>query len=113
MLYMPHQERVLLSSNVVVVFGMMDALTLMKLKLPVVTTTGGSNSFDPAWLNRFRKPITIVPDASGDDKASFDLAARLGWRGKILRLSYDEQVKDPADFAQHGRLKELQEALGG
>ena len=112
MLYAPAQNWVQ-SSILFVVFGMMDALTLSLLDFPVVTTTGGSNSFDSSWLNGFRKPITIVPDASGDDKAAIDLAARLGWRGSILRLSYDEQVQDPADYAEYGRLGELKEALGG
>lgn len=111
MLFVPNWSILLSAMNVAVVFGMMDALTLSMLGISVVTTTGGSNSFNPSWLNRFRIPITIVPDASGDDRVAIDLAARLGWRGKILRLSYDEQVKDPADFAQHGRLDELKEKL--
>jgi len=112
MMYVPNWNTLLSSTNVIVVFGMMDALTCSVLNLPVVTTTGGSNSFDPSWLDQFRKPITIVPDASGDDKAAIDLAARLGWRARILRLPYDDQVRDPADYAEHGRLDELLEAFG-
>ncbi len=112
MFYVPDWNIVLSASSVVVVFGMMDTLTLSLLRLPVTTTTGGSNSFDSNWLSQFRKPIVIVPDASGDDKAAIDLAAQLGWRAKILRLPYDDQVRDPADYAEYGRLDELQEELG-
>jgi len=111
MLYVPNWDICLSSSHVVVVFGMMDALTLSLMLQPVVTTTGGSNSFDPAWLSQFRLPITIIPDASGDSKAAINLAAQLGWRSKILRLPYDEQVQDPADFAEYGRLNELKGVL--
>lgn len=111
MLYVPDWSNLHSITNVAVVFGMMDALTLAILNIPVVTTTGGSNSFNSSWMNRFRIPITIIPDASGDNKAALDLAASLGWRGKILRLPYDEQVRDPADYAQYGRLEELEECL--
>jgi hypothetical protein len=111
MLYVPSWPKLLSSSNVVVVFGMMDALTLSLLSYPVVTTTGGSRAFDPSWLDQFRKPITIIPDESGDTQAAFDLAKGLGWRAEVLFLDYDDEVNDPADYAQYGRLDELKEAL--
>ncbi len=113
MMYVPNWSVLNFASNVVVVFGMMDALTLSMLGISVVTTTGGSASLNPSWLSQFRKPIVIVPDASGDDVAAIDLAASLGWRAKILRLPYDDQVQDPADYAEYGRLDELEEALDG
>ena len=100
MLYCPDFRLWKSSQSVAVVFGAMDALVLSSLRLPVVTTTGGSKSFDPAWLDHWRKPVTIIPDAEGDDKAASDLAAALGWRAKILRLPYDDDVRDPADYAK-------------
>ena len=86
--------------SVAVVYGMMDALVLSSLRFPTVTTTGGSKSFDPAWLDHWRKKVIIVPDEEGDDRAASDLAAQLGWRAKILRLPYDDEVHDPADYAK-------------
>lgn len=109
LLYCPDWQLWKSSRSVVVCYGMMDALVLSSLRFPVVTTSGGSKSFDPEWLDHWRKPIVIIPDKEGDDKAASDLAAALGWRAKILRLSYDDNVKDPADYAKEsiGRKKEL------
>ena len=100
MLYCPDWRLWKSSTSVVVVYGMMDALVLSSLRFPTVTTTGGSKSFNPEWLDGWRKPIVIVPDKEGDDKAASDLAAALGWRAKILRLPYDDDVSDPADYAK-------------
>ena len=109
MLYCPNWQLWNSSPSVVVVYGMMDALVLSSLSVPVVTTTGGSKSFDPTWLDDWRKPVVIIPDKEGDDKAARDLAAALGWRATILRLPYDDTVSDPADYAKDNvnRKKEL------
>jgi hypothetical protein len=108
-LYCPDYRLWEASNSVAVVFGMMDALVLSSIRMPVITTTGGSNSFNPDWLNDWRKPAVIIPDANGDDIHAIDLAASLGWRGKVVRLQYDEQVSDPADFAKAavGRKEDL------
>lgn len=95
------------------VFGMFDALALATLGLSVVTTSGGSASFDADWVSDYRDTIVVVPDASGDSHVASTLAAQLGWRGKIMRLEYDDDVHDPADFLAAGRGDELLEMLGG
>ncbi len=100
MLYCPDWRLLKSAQTAVVVFGMMDSLVLSSLRFPVITTTGGSRSFNPDWLDDWRKPVLIVPDQQGDDIAAVDLAAALGWRAKILRLPYDDEVHDPADFAK-------------
>ncbi len=100
MLYCPNWRQWKSSPSVAVVYGMMDALVLSSLLFPVVTTIGGSSSFNPAWLDDWRKPVVIIPDKEGDDKAARDLAAALGWRATILRLPYDDDVSDPADYAK-------------
>jgi len=79
---------------------MMDALVLSSMKIPVLTTTGGSGDFDAAWLDEFRKSFTIFPDVSGDTEPAYELAAQLGWRGRVRWLPYDDEVEDPADFAK-------------
>ncbi len=100
MSYSPDWRLLRSSPSMVIVFGMMDALVMSSLSVPVMTTTGGSKSFDPAWLDDWRKPVVIIPDKEGDDKAASDLAAALGWRATILRLPYDDDVSDPADYAK-------------
>lgn len=117
MIYCPDWRLWDSAKNVALVFGMMDALVLSSLRVPVITTTGGSKSFDPSWLDSWRKLVTIIPDREGDDEAALKLAAQLGWRGKILRLPYDEydNISDPADFAKEntGKRKELRKLLAG
>jgi len=113
MLYCPDWRLWDSANAVALVFGMMDSLVLSSLRVPVITTTGGSASFDPSWLESWRKPVTIIPDAERDDKHALDLAAALGWRGRILRLPYDEETHDPADYAKEevGRREELRRLL--
>jgi len=98
MMYCPDWALLRRAGTVFIVFGLVDALALSSLRLPVVTTTGGSMSFSPAWLETVRKKVVIVPDAEGDDEYARKLAAQLGWRGSVVRLPYDETKKDPADF---------------
>lgn len=113
MMYVPDWNLLQRAERLGVVFGMMDALVLSSLRYPVCTTIGGSPSFDAAWLDFWRKPITIIPDKSGDDRAALDLAKDLGWRAKIFRIDYPDGIEDPADFAkeQHGRKKDLAKIL--
>lgn len=93
-----------------VVFGMIDALTLSELRLPVITTTGGAKSFKAEWLDEWRAPIIVVPDASEEPQA-FALLKNLDWRGKIKQLKYPNDYKDPNDYLRNGKgemlLKEL------
>jgi hypothetical protein len=114
MLYCPDWRKWQSSRTVALVFGMMDALVISSLRYPVITTTGGSSTFDPSWLDSWRKPVVIIPDGDGPDmQYAAELAGELGWRGKVLRLPYDEQVQDPADYAKEevGRKEELRKLL--
>ena len=85
-----------------VVFGMFDSLSLASLRIPSVTTTGGSQTFRTEWLDDMRRKIVVLPDETGDDEPARKLATRLGWRGSVMRLPYDETKKDPADYLQGG-----------
>ncbi len=110
MLYRPKENH---TYPLFIVFGMFDALALFILGLSVVTTTGGSASFDPNWVADYRDKIILVPDVSGDDRAVVDLAAQLGWRASILRLPYEnyENIADPADFVSQTNNRQV-ELLG-
>ena len=90
------------NGSLFVVFGMFDALALSSLRLPVVTTTGGSQTFNPAWLDEQRRSIVILPDAEGDDEPARKLSAALGWRGKVVNLQYEKGKEDPAGLFETG-----------
>ena len=40
------------------------------------------------------------------------LVGKLGWRGKLGKLSYPGEFKDPNDYLQYGRGKDLLYELG-
>ena len=113
MLYCPDWALLRQSGTLFVVFGVMDALALSSLRYPVMTTSGGSKSFNPEWLEDMRRKIVILPDATGDDEAARRLAAGLGWRGRVVNLPYDDEVQDPADYLRRevGRRDELERLL--
>ena len=93
-----------------IVYGMLDALALADLRIPVVTTTGGKGTFRPEWVEFWRKPIVVVPDR-GEEKEAKELVAYLGWRGKVACLDYPLGMKDPADFLKAGNRLELTKQL--
>lgn len=79
------------------VFGMFDALALADLRLPVVTTTGGKDSFNPGWLEDRYGRVYVIPDR-GEESTALKLAGKLGWKGAVHYLEYEGNVKDPADY---------------
>lgn len=104
-LYVPDWHLLDRCDYIVIVFGMLDALTLNKFRLPVVTPTHGY-TLDPNWLAAYRKPIYIIPDKN-EEKSALKLIGEMGWRGKMVRLDYPEGLKDANDFLKSGREKEL------
>ena len=101
------------SKPLAVVFGLIDALVVSRLRYPVVTATSGKDSFEPRWLNDWIGRIYVIPDR-GEEDSAIKLAGRLGWRGEVLYLDYNADTKDPADYAKAdvNRLKELNAQLG-
>lgn len=110
--FFPDRQLVQARDELFIVFGIFDALVLAELGYPVVTTTGGKNTFDPAWLEDYRRHIVIVPDED-EEEAAYKVARRLGWRGQVLFIDYPEDCKDPADFVLAEREDELKTILGG
>jgi len=97
-----------------VVFGLIDALVVSRLRYPVVTATSGKDSFEPRWLNDWIGRICVIPD-KGEEDSAIRLASRLGWRGEVLYLKYDKEVSDPADYAKANinKIGELNSQIGG
>jgi hypothetical protein len=109
-MYVPDWRLLDKGKFIVVVYGIFDALTLNKLRYPVVTPTHGKINFCPEWLDAYRKPIYIIPD-KGEEKEAHKLAAGLGWRGNVVRLDYPDGLKDCNDFLMAGREGDLRAQL--
>lgn len=104
-MYVPDWQLLHKEDYIVLVFGIMDALTLNKFRIPVISPTHG-HTFDANWLNDFRKPIYVLPD-KGEERSGLRIAANLGWRGQLVRLDWPLGVKDPNDFLKTGKQEEL------
>lgn len=94
MLYVPDWKLVHASSFLVVVYGIIDAISLSVIGFPAVSFSQGHKS-PPELLKDFRKKIYIIPDGDmKDEKAIMQLYLNLDWRGKIIDLPYPEGTKD-------------------
>lgn len=98
-LYVPDWGLVKRAKSVHIVYGLFDALTLRKLRLPVVTMTHGNERTHAQHYDQFRLPLLVVPDRSEEEEARL-LVAGLGWRGKLRLLDYPPGAKDPNDFSR-------------
>jgi hypothetical protein len=110
MLYVPEWQLLQNSPSLFVTFGLFDALALTQLRFAACTTTGGMKSFSGEWLDFWRKPIYIVPDRD-EDKVARELALELGVRAHVLNLPYPDSMKDPADYMEARRGKDLSTLL--
>lgn len=95
-MYVPDWSLCRRAEKIIVVFGIFDALSLTSLRIPTVTSSHGKKFF-PEWLDTFRKPIHILPDAGEEEEARI-LASNLGWRGKVVTVDYPRGCKDPNDL---------------
>ena len=112
MMYCPDWSLLESAKSIAIVFGMFDALALSELRIPVVTSIGGQDSFNPLWLESYRKRAIVLPDKD-EEKAGMKLSGRLGWRGAMLRLTYPDGIKDPAGFLELGKQQLLMSQIGG
>jgi hypothetical protein len=111
-MYCPDWNLMVDPKFIVVVFGMFDALTVNKFRVPVVTSTAGADSFKAEWLDDWRVPIYILHD-KGEETTGIRLASKLGWRGQDVSLDFPKGCKDANDFVKNGKSKELEVALLG
>jgi len=101
LVYVPDWSLVHVSDYLVVVYGIIDALALCELRIPVCTPTAGKLSMHAGMLDWCRKRIIVVPD-KGEEDTALTLIRRLGWRGIALKLAYPDGAKDPADLLVSG-----------
>ena len=107
-MYVPDWYLLDSSDYIVVVYGILDALTLSSLRIPVVTTSFGKDSFKAEWLDQHRDFIHVLPD-KGEELSAWRLKAKLGWRGKpIIRLNFPNGAKDANDYFQKGLREQLE-----
>lgn len=99
LLYVPNWGRVMASETVYVVYGIIDAISLELIGLPVVTGIMGK-SLSAETLKPLGKQFVIVPDEY-EDKEAHLLANSLGWKARVKRLVYPEGVKDPDGIRTH------------
>ena len=105
-MYVPDWNLMKKAEYILVVFGMLDALTVNKLRYPVVTSTAGADTFKAEWLDEYRRPVYVLPD-KGEERTAMKLAGQLGWRGNVHLLRYPENCKDANDYLIHGKEREL------
>lgn len=92
--FCPDWKDTLASDQVYVVYGMLDAIGLSLIGLPVVTGLTGK-SLNAELLAPLRKRFIILPDR-GEERDAHQLANQLGWRGRVKELDYPDECKDPA-----------------
>lgn len=94
-LYVPNWRKVLKDDELYICFGILDSWSLLMAGYASISGISGQE-FNAEHLERFRKPIYIIPDRGEENKA-LELQCKLGWRGKTLLLDYPEGSKDVND----------------
>lgn len=91
-LYIPNWQRVKEARTVYVVFGIIDAISLELLGLPVVTgITGQSVPVDR--LRELNKRLIFLPDL-GEEESAHKIANAYGMGARVRKLLYPEKTKD-------------------
>lgn len=96
MLYIPDWELWNNSDRVYITFGIFDAISVALAGLPAASPTNGKLSFQRQWLDNVIKPVNFIPDR-GEENQAYEYAAKMDWRGGVIRLGYEEGEKDPND----------------
>jgi len=92
LLYIPDWKLIDTASTVYLTFGILDALSLVIMGYPAMSTTTGKR-IDPSALDWLRKKIIIIPD-EGEIPDAMNIAKHLGWRGEVKKINYPDGTKD-------------------
>ena len=82
---------------VFILFGVIDAISMVVAGLAAASPTAGKGSFDPRWLDRTDKSVVVIPDRH-EDRDAFELARSLDWRGRVYIPEYENKEKDVNDI---------------
>jgi len=91
-LYIPSWRKVLKDEYLYVPFGTIDAISLNIFGYAGLTGISGQE-LNAINLDRFRKPIFIIPD-KGEERRAIEIQSQLGWRGMMLLIDWPEGTKD-------------------
>ena len=111
LLYVPNWDRVMSSKTIYIVYGLIDALALEMCEIPCITgSTGQSLSYKR--LIALNKKYAIIPDRDEDTSAR-KLAKSLGNFTHIIRLPYEDEIKDPDGLRMKYGLPHLKSLILG
>lgn len=95
-LYVPDWKLIMDNDFIVVVFGLLDALSLVSLRIPAMSVVHGK-AITAEDFNPYRKRLLFFPD-EGEENISYNLIGNLGWRGKVIKVTYPYGTKDVNDL---------------
>jgi len=110
MLYVPSWKLVRKKTEVYLTFGIIDAINLHIMGKASMSTTRGKKA-DPRLFDDIQKKILIVPDHVEASDA-FELARKLGWRGRTISLEFPYGTKDVNDLSMKNMMKEVLNEMG-
>jgi len=100
LLYVPSWELIEQQRNIVLVYGIIDAISLYQCGVGAMSTLAGT-SVDYTIFDKFRKRILIIPDRK-EEAFAYTLAGKLGWRGHVMNVHWPDDCKDVNDvFCKH------------
>lgn len=110
LMYVPDWRAAEDAPEIYIAFGIIDSISLDMVGIPTVSPTLGKKSFNPDWLAYHDRSIFVIPDRD-EEATAYDLAARLDWRGRVLRLRYPTDCGDPNDILAHHGPEALVDAV--
>lgn len=108
-LYVPDWYLFRTGKFVVVTFGILDALTLVSLRIPAASTMWGT-TLRLEDFDEVRKPIIFFPDQAEELRA-VSYYRKLGWRGRLVRMNWPDGAKDVNDLHMAGKDMEIVNAV--
>lgn len=102
LLYVTDWGRFVTQTNLYLTYGILDAITLYAAGFAAMSTTTGKR-INPSAFDKIRKHIIIIPDLS-EEREALKLAAKLGWRGKVVQLPYPDGCKDVNDLVWKAKI---------
>ena len=96
LLYIPSQVQITRARAVFLVFGIISSLSLATLGVGSLSTTTGTR-ITPSSFDNIRKLIHIIPDR-GEEVQGSELAAKLGWRGRLMNVNWPDGCDDTNDL---------------